>query len=360
MPKEIQHVQKVHSLNLKRKASLTFNRRVCVPEGSSGAKNSASQALGKKAMAVTEKAKISAKIPEKPTPQEIKEKIVEYSFWLLKQGYREATITSKTRILKTLVKRGANLYDPESVKEVIAKQKTWSEGRKLNAVYAYDNFAKMMGISWQPPKYNRIRKLPFIPTEKEVDQLIAGCSHKVATFLQLLKETGMRPGEAWNLKWIDLDFANNTVRVTPEKNSNPRILKISNKLISMINRLPKNSEYVFKKGLLKHFACSFRRQRKRIAQKLMNPRIDRITFKTLRHFKATMEYYKTKDILHVMQILGHKNIKNTLIYTHLVNFKDDEYISKVAKTVEEACKLVEAGFEYVCEIEGVKIFKKRK
>ena len=92
----------------------------------------------------------------------------------------------------------------------------------------------------------------------------------------------------------------------------------------------------------------------------MNPRIDRITFKTLRHFKATMEYYKTKDILHVMQILGHKNIKNTLIYTHLVNFKDDEYISKVAKTVEEACKLVEAGFEYVCEIEGVKIFRKRK
>jgi len=29
-------------------------------------------------------------------------------------------------------------------------------------------------------------------------------------------------------------------------------------------------------------------------------------------------------------------------------------------TVEEAQKLVEAGFEYVCEFEDVKIFRRRK
>ena len=28
-----------------------------------------------------------------------------------------------------------------------------------------------------------------------------------------------------------------------------------------------------------------------------------------------MEYHRTKDILRIMKILGHKNIKNTLIYT---------------------------------------------
>jgi len=73
-----------------------------------------------------------------------------------------------------------------------------------------------------------------------------------------------------------------------------------------------------------------------------------------------MEYAKTKDILHVMQLLGHKNIQNTLIYTHLVNFKEDEYIAKVAHTEDEICKLVEAGFEYVCDYNGNKIFRKRK
>ncbi|UCH69631.1 MAG: tyrosine-type recombinase/integrase, partial [Candidatus Bathyarchaeota archaeon] len=78
----------------------------------------------------------------------------------------------------------------------------------------------------ESPRYRRVEKLPWVPTESEVDQLIAGCSHRIATFLQLLKETGMRPGEAWFLKWIDLDFTNNSVRITPEKSSNPRILKL--------------------------------------------------------------------------------------------------------------------------------------
>jgi len=35
--------------------------------------------------------------------------------------------------------------------------------------------------------------------------------------------------------------------------------------------------------------------------KLKNPRLQRITFHTFRHFKATVEYDKPKDILHVME-----------------------------------------------------------
>ena len=64
----------------------------------------------------------------------------------------------------------------------------------------------MHDLEWIPPTYNRMRKLPFIPTEGEIDQLLAGCGKKVGTFLQTLKETGMRPGEAWKLKWSDIDF----------------------------------------------------------------------------------------------------------------------------------------------------------
>ena len=62
-----------------------------------------------------------------------------------------------------------------------------------------------------------------------------------------------------------------------------------------------------------------------------------------------------------MRVLGHKSIKNTLIYTHLVDWKDDEYISKIAKTSVEACKLIEAGFEYTCTApDNLMIFKNRK
>jgi integrase len=291
---------------------------------------------------------------------QFREKIVEFAWWLKKQGYAETTIISRVKILKILAKRGANLYNPESIKGAIANQK-WSQGRKENAVHAYSSFLKMVEGKWEPPRYKRVRKIPWIPTETEVDQLIAGCSNRVATFLQLLKETGMRPGEAWQLKWIDFDFINKTVHITPEKGSNPRILRISNKLIFMLNALPQKNEYAFGSGLLRHFADGFRLQRKRMVSKLKNPRIKRISFRTLRHFKATMEYKKTKDILHVKRLLGHKRIENTLVYTHLIDFGDDEYISKISRTAEDARQLVEAGFEYVCTTpENLMLFKKRK
>jgi hypothetical protein len=76
-----------------------------------------------------------------------------------------------------------------------------------------------------------------------------------------------------------------------------------------------------------------------------------------------MEYHRTKDILHVKQVLGHKRIENTLIYVQLAEelFRDqEEYISKVAKTEAEACVLVDAGFDFVCDFNGNKIFRKRK
>lgn len=85
----------------------------------------------------------------------------------------------------------------------------------------------MAGIQFEPPRYRPTQKFPFIPTEEEIDQLIAACGKVVSTFLQLLKETGVRRGEAWTLQWTDIDMKNRNVGITPEKGSNPRILPIS-------------------------------------------------------------------------------------------------------------------------------------
>jgi integrase len=181
-----------------------------------------------------------------------------------------------------------------------------------------------------------------------------------------LKETGVRRGEAFNLKWTDVDLINRTVRITPEKGSNPRIFKISENLAQKLGSLPKTSEKVFNYKNIFYLAKSFRKQRRRIAHKLQNPRILQIHLHTFRHWKATMEYHRTKDILHVMQLLGHKKIENTLIYVQLVKaiFQeiDEKYVCKVAKNVQEAKKLVEAGFEYVTGEynDGGKLFRKRK
>jgi len=58
------------------------------------------------------------------------------------------------------------------------------------------------------------------------------------------------------------------------------------------------------------------------------------------------------------------NIQNTLIYVHLENalFRadNDEFHVKVAKAPEEIKQLLEAGFEYICEKDGLLYFRKRR
>ena len=45
----------------------------------------------------------------------------------------------------------------------------------------------------------------------------------------------------------------------------------------------------------------------------------------------------------------------------LVQFsEDDEFYSATANSVSEAAKLIEQGFDYVCDIDAVKLFRKRK
>jgi len=73
-----------------------------------------------------------------------------------------------------------------------------------------------------------------------------------------------------------------------------------------------------------------------------------------------MEYHRTKDILHVMEMLGHRNIKTILIYTQLVSFEGDDYHVKASRMLEEVEELLKFGFEYVTERDGVKIYRKRK
>jgi hypothetical protein len=41
----------------------------------------------------------------------------------------------------------------------------------------------------------------------------------------------------------------------------------------------------------------------------------------------------------------------------MVNVQDGEYVAKVAWNLEEACKLLEAGFDYVTDMENANLQK---
>jgi integrase len=296
---------------------------------------------------------------------DIKGKLVEYSWYMKKNGYPESTIIARTSIIKMLMNRRAPLHDPEGIKGFIAKQENWSLGYKANVVYAYTTFLEMEGLTWKPPRYKRPESFPFVPLEAELDKLIAAASKTVGTFLQGLKETGADPGELMRVKWIDINKQARSITINrPVKGHSPRILPISTELMRRLEMLPKKSERIFT-CLLHSMQGNYREQRRRIARQFANPRLEKIVFTTFRHWKATMEYHRTKDILYVKKILGHKRLQNTMVYIDLEKaiygeLRDDEFTVKVAMTLEEACELLEAGFEYVTDMDGHKLFRKRK
>jgi integrase len=61
-------------------------------------------------------------------------------------------------------------------------------------------FLKFNEMFWTEPKCHVPQKFPFIPTEQEIDALIAASCRKHAALLSLLKETSMRVGEARRLE----------------------------------------------------------------------------------------------------------------------------------------------------------------
>jgi hypothetical protein len=86
--------------------------------------------------------------------------------------------------------------------------------------------------------------------------------------------------------------------------------KLSSRLVAVLNVLQHNCPYVFHRPdadpteSLDDFRRTFSDQRRKVVTTLQNPRIlnVNINFRTLRHFKAIMEYHRTKDKLHVMQL----------------------------------------------------------
>lgn len=296
---------------------------------------------------------------------DVKGKIIECLWWMEKQGYAKDTIRGYGSCLRALLARNADLSDPETVKEALAREKKWSQNRKRNAINAYSLFLKVNGMHWEKPKCKVARKLPFIPAEQELDALIAGCGNKTATFLQLLKETAMRSGEAKRLLWTDFDPERRLITLNfPEKGGNPRIWRVSGKLTGMLNALPKKSLKVFGDGPINSMKTTFLRARKRIATKLQNPRLLQISFHTFRHWKATMYYHETKNPLLVKELLGHQKLDTTLLYIQIEQAMytetDDKFTVMAVKSPEELKKLLEVGFEYVCQKDDLTFLRKRK
>jgi integrase len=265
------------------------------------------------------------------------------------------------RRLITLSKQ-CDINNPYEVLEFLANNKWKNTTKNLVARY-YHHYIKSIGKTWEQPKYQEEQTFPYIPTEQEIDHLITASCPAHATALMTLKETAVRTDELMKLQWTDINAERRTANITPSKGSNPRIVPISNRLIAMLNKLPRKEQKTF--TMSKHsLRETYYKTRKRTAIKLSKPQLVKIKLHTFRHWKATTEYHKTKDIIHVKNMLGHKCITATMIYINIEQAlflnQATNFTGKVAHNQQEALQLIEAGFDFVCDMNGTKLFKKRK
>jgi integrase len=279
--------------------------------------------------------------------------------WMQKEGYKKNRYVSN---LITLVHIGANLSDPEDVKAKIAAH-TVKDGMKMMLCYSYEAFLKMQKLTWERPTYKQDEIIPFIPEENELDQLIAAAhSKRMVAYLQTLKETYTDPGEALAIEWKDIqEHALNINH--PCKGHRARTLEVSDKLVALLNMLPRLSERVFN-CQYSAMCTAFITLKKRVAANTRNERIKYIEMRSFRHWGGTMiAQMSNGNPISVMKMLGHKSVTNSMKYVNIykLSFRTEtEYESLSVTTPEELKVALLGGYQFVIEKFGASWFRRPK
>ena len=138
------------------------------------------------------------------------------------------------------------------------------------AVCAYSSYLNFVGGQWQKPKYRPEHKQVFIPTQEELKLAINSGIKESVIYSMFLYETGARDNEAQRLEWTDLDKERMKVTVKASKNGDSRIVPISENIMNLLFKLPKDKEIVFSKSVKR--TAAFHNRMVTLAKKYDNPR----------------------------------------------------------------------------------------
>jgi integrase/recombinase XerD len=183
-------------------------------------------------------------------------------------------------------------------------------------VLAVRRFLKWLGVNVRPP-IPKVRNPERMALDDKTVQLVIDSCRRTRdkAIIALLLDTGLRSSELLSLKVKDVDMTRMTIVVKETKNGEQRIVFFTPRTAELLRK------YINREGLTSDqplFNLSYqalyklvRSIGKRVGIPWLRPHI-------LRHTFATMAIRRGVPLPAVQRILGHRDIKTTQVYTHLI------------------------------------------
>ncbi|HEC86253.1 MAG TPA: integrase, partial [Thermoplasmatales archaeon] len=170
------------------------------------------------------------------------------------------------------------------------------------------------------PLTEKKTKLPVVLSRREINMIIdvtENLKHKLV--LMFLYYAGLRLDELVNLRWQDIDLDREVIHIKISKREKERIIFLHPKLKDMLKVYGiRRQGLVFKSQRDKKYTSRSIQQivKKSVRKANINKKV---TPHTLRHSFATHLLEAGADIRYIQQLLGHKSLRTTQIYTHVAN-----------------------------------------
>ncbi len=196
--------------------------------------------------------------------------------------------------------------------------------------YLTDNPIRNVTKFKEPP--GRVRYL----TDEEIERLLNCCSEHIRSIVVTVLNTGMRKGEILNLKWSDVDMKNRIIIIRKTKNNETRIMPMNDTVCDVLDSI--GPGILDKQVFTDQYGRDFKSFKKGFCGALRRANIKDFRFHDLRHTFASRLAMAGTNMRTVQELLGHKDIRMAMRYSHL----SDVHLKEAVKKLELGTNMAHA------------------